>query len=89
MFTRRVVRLAAAIPVTDVKGPGNPMSANLKIVVRFNLRHDPAMEERYAREADIELRTCDLKGPEAGAWSALGTAHARPSTPSQPRTTLP
>ena len=51
------------------------MSTNPKIVVRFNLRHDPAMEERFAREADVALRTSDLKGPEASAWSELGAAH--------------
>ncbi len=33
------------------------------------------MEARYAREADIELRTCDLKGPDASAWSELAAAH--------------
>ena len=38
------------------------MSDSRKLVVRFNLWYHPAMEERFAREPDIELRTCDLKG---------------------------
>ena len=39
-----------------------PSSSSRKIVVRFNFWSDPAMEERFAREPDIELRTCDLQG---------------------------
>src|SRR5688572_13969726 len=52
------------------------MASNPKLVVRFNLWSDPAMEERFAREPDIALRTCDLRGPEDEAWSALAEAHA-------------
>ena len=51
------------------------MTANPKIVVRFNFPYDPAMAERFAREADNELRTCDLKGAENGTWSDLRDAH--------------
>ena len=51
------------------------MSANPKIVVRFNLWCDPALGERLAREADIELRICDLEGPDNIAWSDLAAAH--------------
>ena len=39
------------------------MASSRKIVVRFNFWYDPAMEERFAREPDIELRTCDLQVP--------------------------
>ena len=52
------------------------MSNSRKLVVRFNLWYHPAMEERFAREPDIELRTCDLKGPADEAWSDLAQAHA-------------
>jgi D-3-phosphoglycerate dehydrogenase / 2-oxoglutarate reductase len=52
-----------------------PPPSSRKIVVRFNLWSDPAMEERFAREPDIELRTCDLHGPEGDAWSELAPAH--------------
>ena len=52
------------------------MTSSPKLVVRFNSWSDPAMEERFAREPDIELRTCDLQGPENNAWSALAEAHA-------------
>ena len=51
------------------------MPANPKIVVRFDFPYDRAMADRLAREADIELRTCERKGAETGAWSALGAAH--------------
>jgi len=51
------------------------MSANPKIVVRFNLWCDPAFGERLAREADIELRVCDREGPDNRAWSDLAAAH--------------
>ncbi len=51
------------------------MSANPKIVVRFNLWCDSALGERLAREADIELRICTLDGTEHGAWSDLAAAH--------------
>ena len=32
------------------------------------------MEQRFAREADIALRTCDLNGPDASAWSEFAAA---------------
>jgi D-3-phosphoglycerate dehydrogenase len=51
------------------------MSANPKIVVRFDFPYDPAMAERFAREDDIDLRTCARAGPENLAWSALHEAH--------------
>ncbi len=51
------------------------MPSSRKIVVRFNFWSDPAMEERFAREPDIELRTCDVRGPENDAWSDLAEAH--------------
>lgn len=48
-----------------------------KNVVRFNQWYDPAMAERFAREADIELRTVERDGSDdAGAWAALAEAHA-------------
>jgi D-3-phosphoglycerate dehydrogenase len=53
-----------------------PLPSSHKIVVRFNLWYHPAMEERFAREPDIELRTCDLRGPEDKAWADLAEAHA-------------
>lgn len=34
------------------------------------------MAERFAREPDIELRTCDLKWAEDRAWADLAEAHA-------------
>ena len=52
------------------------MSEIRKIVVRFDLWHHPIMAERLAREPDIELRTCNLAGPDDQAWSNLSTAHA-------------
>jgi D-3-phosphoglycerate dehydrogenase len=51
------------------------MSANPKIVVRFNLWCDPALGERLACEADIELRICDLEKPDTSAWCDLAAAH--------------
>ncbi len=51
------------------------MPANPKLVVRFNFPYNPAMAERFAREADIELRTCDAKGPESSVWPDLAAAH--------------
>jgi D-3-phosphoglycerate dehydrogenase len=51
------------------------MSANPKIVVRFNFPYNPAMAERFAREADIELRTCDKTAPAAEVWPDLSAAH--------------
>jgi hypothetical protein len=41
-----------------------PSPSSRKLVVRFNFWSDPAMEERFAREPDVELRTCDLRGPD-------------------------
>ena len=51
------------------------MPANPKVVVQFNLPYDPAMAERFAREADIELRTCAREGADDRAWAALNEAH--------------
>ena len=51
------------------------MPANPKIVVRFDFPYDPAMAERFAREADIELRTCEREGADDRAWAALNEAH--------------
>jgi D-3-phosphoglycerate dehydrogenase len=51
------------------------MPANPKIVVRFDFPYDPAMAERFAREADIVLRTCDREEAESSAWSALDEAN--------------
>ena len=53
-----------------------PMAERRKVVVRFNFHYDPAMAERLAREPDIELRTCDLAGPEERARADLAEAHA-------------
>jgi D-3-phosphoglycerate dehydrogenase len=50
------------------------MPANPKIVVRFDFPY-PTMAERFAREADIELRTCAREGAEESAWAALSEAH--------------
>ena len=41
------------------------MAANPKIIVRLNRPYDPAMEERFAREDDIELRTCDRSAADS------------------------
>lgn len=46
-----------------------------KIVVRFDVWYDQAMAERFAREPDIELRTCAREGDDERAWSALAQAH--------------
>jgi D-3-phosphoglycerate dehydrogenase len=43
-------------------------------VVRFNFWFHPAMAERLAREADIELQTCAIEGADDEAWSALADA---------------
>lgn len=45
-------------------------------VVRFNMWYHPAMAERFEREADITLQTCELKDAHDAAWSALGDASA-------------
>ncbi|MGH6684955.1 MAG: hydroxyacid dehydrogenase [Pseudolabrys sp.] len=51
------------------------MPANPKIVVRFDFPYHPAMVERFAREDDIDLRTCERSGAESVGWSALNEAH--------------
>ena len=51
------------------------MPANPKIVVRFDFPYHPAMAERFAREDDIDLRTCERAGAESLGWSALNEAH--------------
>ena len=52
------------------------MSSSRKVVVRFNFWCDPAMEQRFGREPDIELRTCDVQGPANDVWSNFAEAHA-------------
>ena len=47
-----------------------------KLVVRFNFWYHPVMAERFAREPDIELRTCEHTGSDEAAWAALAEAHA-------------
>ena len=47
-----------------------------KRVVRFNMWYHSVMAERFAREPDFELRTCELTAPEDAAWAALAEAHA-------------
>ena len=47
-----------------------------KLVVRFNFWYHPVMAERFAREPDIELKTCELTGSDDAAWAALAEAHA-------------
>ena len=51
------------------------MAANPKIVVRSNRSYDPAQEERFAREPDIELRTCDDKAADSSIATHLAEAH--------------
>ena len=51
------------------------MAANPKIVVRFDFPYDPVMEQRFAREADIELVTCARAAAEAKTRAALADAH--------------
>ena len=51
------------------------MAANPKIVVRFNFPYDAAMDERFAREPDIALRTCDRAAPDDRIWTELAEAH--------------
>ena len=51
------------------------MPANPKIVVRFDFPYHPAMAERFAREDDIDLRTCARAAAESLGWSALNEAH--------------
>lgn len=52
------------------------MASTRKIVVRFDNWYDPSMAERFAREPDIELRTCAREGDDERAWSELAQAHA-------------
>src|SRR4051794_32803876 len=47
-----------------------------KLVVRFNFWYHPIRAERFAREPDFELRTCDLAGSEGAAWAAFAEAPA-------------
>ena len=51
------------------------MTAKRKLVVRFNQWYDPAMEARFAREPDVELRTVDRNDADA-VWPHLSQAHA-------------
>lgn len=57
-------------------GVDRAMHTQAKLVVRFNFWYHPIMAERFAREPDFELRTCDLAGSEDAAWAALAEAHA-------------
>ena len=52
------------------------MTAKRKLVVRFNQWYDPAMEARFAREPDIELRTVEREGDPDLVWPHLSQAHA-------------
>lgn len=45
-------------------------------VVRFNMWYHPAMAERFGREPEFELQTCELEGADDAAWSALRDANA-------------
>jgi D-3-phosphoglycerate dehydrogenase len=47
-----------------------------KVVVRFNQWYDPAMQTRFEREPDIDLRTVEREGAADSAWAALAEAHA-------------
>jgi D-3-phosphoglycerate dehydrogenase len=51
------------------------MAANPKIVVRFNFPYDPAMDERFAREEDIALRTSNRDAVDDNIWPDLAEAH--------------
>ncbi|HWE78140.1 MAG TPA: hydroxyacid dehydrogenase [Pseudolabrys sp.] len=51
------------------------MAANPKIVVRFNFPYDPIMDERFAREPDIALRTCDRDAADGDIRAELAEAH--------------
>ena len=51
------------------------MTANPKIVVRFDFPYDAAMDERFAREADIALRTCERAAADDRIWAGLADAH--------------
>lgn len=50
------------------------MSVAAKRVVRFDIWLHPVFGERLAQEADIELATLPLDGPEEAAWAALARA---------------
>lgn len=51
------------------------MITNPKIVVRFDFPYDPAMDERFAREPDIALRTCERTAAKSSVWPAFADAH--------------
>ena len=51
------------------------MAANPNIVVRFDFPYDPVMDARFAREADIDLVTCERTAAEAKTRAALADAH--------------
>jgi D-3-phosphoglycerate dehydrogenase len=52
------------------------LTAKRKLVVRFKQWYDPAMEQRFAREPDIELRTVDREGDPDLVWPHLSQANA-------------
>jgi len=52
------------------------LAAKRKLVVRFKQWYDPAMEARFAREPDVELRTLDREGDANLVWPHLSEAHA-------------
>lgn len=52
------------------------MPKQRKRVVRFSFHYDPAMAERFAREPDVALHTCDLNGSDDAAWTELAEADA-------------
>src|SRR3954470_4619182 len=47
-----------------------------KLAVRFKMWYHSIMADRFAREPDFELRTCELTGSDDAAWATLGEAHA-------------
>ena len=47
-----------------------------KLIVRFNFWYHPIMAERFSRQPDFELRTCEITGSDDAAWAALAEAHA-------------
>ena len=49
-----------------------------KLVVRFKMWYHPVMVERFAREPDFELKTCELTGSDDAAWAALGRSPRLP-----------
>lgn len=52
------------------------MTGQARRVVRFNFHYDAAMQERLAREPDIELVTCDLAWPEDRVLAQFAEAQA-------------